>query len=281
MPAIQPARLKQQAAALAEHFDDPPAYIRSLHHLLDFYSDRARRPGQSGGPAPLIESYNVRPPVLRGLLLELLPLVEKDGEQALALCDALWAEPYRECRELAAMLLGKLPASYVDGAIDRVKRWISPALEMYQTDLLLTTGLGSLHQERPQALLNLIQGWLEHPQVFYHQLGLRALLPLIRDPKFENLPVFFRLVGPYTRIAPAALRPEVLDLLNALAERSPYETVYFLRQMLVHPDSPDTPLLVRQSLKHFPEALQAELKQAIGEQGARRSPAHVPARFKG
>lgn len=273
MPAIQPARLKQQAAALAEHFNDPTAYVRSLHHLLDFYSDRARRPGQAGGPAPLIESYNVRPPVLRGLLLELLPLADQNGAQALTLCDMLWAEPYRECRELAAMLLGKLPASCVDDIIDRVKRWISPALEMYQTELLLTTGLERLHQEQPQSLLSLIQGWLEHPQVFYRQLGLRALLPLIRDPEFENLPVFFRLVGAYARFAPPALRPDILDVLIALADRSPYETAYFLRQMLAHPDSPDTPLLVRQSLAYFPEALQAELKEATREQGSRRTPA--------
>ena len=65
MPAIQPARLKQQAVLLAQQFDNPVAYVRSLHHLLDFYADRAHRPGQSGKPAPLTSAYRVHPPVLR------------------------------------------------------------------------------------------------------------------------------------------------------------------------------------------------------------------------
>ena len=28
MPAVQPARLKQQAALLGQHLDDPPAFVR-------------------------------------------------------------------------------------------------------------------------------------------------------------------------------------------------------------------------------------------------------------
>lgn len=269
MPAIQPARLRQQAASLAESFNDPTGYARSLHSLMDFYSDRARRPGKTGRPGPLIQAYNVRPPVLRMLLQELLPLANQNPEAALALCDALWAEDYLEFRQLSAMLLGQLPPEAAPQVIARLQEWISPSLELHLIELLISTGVERLQREQSPTLLALIDSWLTHTRTFYQQLGLHALLPLIRNPAYENLPIFFRMIQPYARLAPPSLRPDVLDVLTALAQRSPQETAYFLRQMLGHPDSPDTPWLVRQSLPAFPEELQASLRQAVRSTDAR------------
>ena len=247
---------------LAEHFADPPAYIRHLHTVLDFYSDRARRPGKTGRPAPLMTAYNVRPPVLRTLLQELNPHLQQDPQGGLALCDALWVEPFLEFRLLAAMLLGQIPPEPPEAITERLQRWITTDLELYLIEALLTNGVERLHRQQPQALIHVIQGWLNSTKTFYQQLGLRALLPLIKDPAFENLPVFYRLIQPFCQAAPAAA-PDVLDVLAALARRSPQETAYFLRQALMYPDSPDTPWLIRQSLRQFPLETQASLRQAI------------------
>ena len=262
MPAIQPARLRHQAAQLAEHYADPPAYTRSLHTVLDFYSDRARRPGKTGQPAPLLTAYNVRPPVLRMLLQELTPHLQEDPQGGLALCDALWAEPFLECRLLASMLLGQVPPQPPEAITDRLQRWITTDLEFFLIEALLTNGVERLHRQQPQALIRMIEGWLTSTKTFQQQLGLRALLPLIKDPGFENLPVFYRLIQPFCQVAPVALRPDILDVLAALALRSPQESAFFLRQALMYPDSPDTPWLIRQSLRHFPPEIQASLRQA-------------------
>jgi hypothetical protein len=263
VPAIQPARLKHQAALLAKHFNDPPAYIRSLDYVLDFYSDRARRPGKTGKPGPLLTAYNVRPPVLRMIPQELLPLAEQDVPGGLALCDALWAQPYLECRLLAGMLLGQVPPEPPEAITNRLQRWITTDLEFFLIEALLSNGVERLHRQRPQVLLRMIEGWLESTKTFHQQLGLRALLPLIHDPAFENLPVFFRMVQPFCQVAPIALRPDLLDVLAALARRSPQETAYFLRQTLMFPDSQDAPWLIRQSLGEFPPELQSSLRQAV------------------
>lgn len=263
MPAIQPARLRHQAALLAEHFPDPPAYIRSLHYVLDFYSDRARRPGKTGKPGPLLSAYNVRPPVLRMVLQEITPLAQQDILGGLALCDALWAEPYLECRLLAGMLLGQIPPQPPEEITSRLQRWITTDLEFFLIEALLSNGVERLHRQQPQVLLRMIEDWLSSTKTFPQQLGLRALLPLIKDPGFENLPVFFRLIQPLCQVAPVALRPDLLDVLAALAQRSPQETTYFLRQTLLFPDSPDTPWLIRQSLGQFPPDFQASLRQAV------------------
>ncbi|MDI6694384.1 MAG: DNA alkylation repair protein [Anaerolineales bacterium] len=263
MTAIQPDRLKQQAAQLAEHFADPAAYVHELHQLLDYYADRVRRPGQAGRPAPLTPAYNVRPPVLRALLAALLPRLQADPQNGLALCDALWEQPYLEFRMLAILLLGQAAPDPPEAIVQRIKSWITPALELQLIESLLSLGVERLHRECPMVLLQLIRQWLENTQPFYQQLGLRALLPFINNPAFENLPVFFRLITPLCQSAPSGLRADLLDVLAALARRSPQETAYFLRQVLAYPDAPDTPWLIRQSLNEFPPEIQAGLRSAL------------------
>jgi len=256
---------------LVEHFADPPAYVRSLHYLLDFYADRARRPGQSGMPPPITEAYNVRPPVMRMILQELTPLANQAPEDGLALCDALWAEPTLEFRQLAAMLLGQIPPSPPERIITRLKAWLVPDLEFYLIEALMNHALGRLRQEHPQAMIRLIQDWLASSKPLYQQLGLRALLPLLENPQFENLPVFFRLLQPLACNVPPGLRPDLLDVLTALAHRSPQEAAYFLRQALSYPDAADTAWLIRQLLNEFPSESQQMLRNALKEAEPRRA----------
>jgi hypothetical protein len=269
--------LRQQAARLSEKFKDPPVYVRELHGLFDFYSDRARRSGQSGRPGPLLQAYNVRPPVLRALLQEIRPQAEADRDAALALCDALWAEDYLEFRHLAAMLLGQVSPIPPEPILERLQAWITPNLELHLIETLLSTGVERLHREQPQTQLRLIQNWLENTRPFFQQLGLRALLPLIQDPAFENLPVFYRMIQPLCLVVSPVLRPDLLEVLAALAARSPQETAFFLRQSLGYPDAPDTPWLIRQSLESFPEEIQTGLRAAVRD-GDRRPATARPRR---
>jgi hypothetical protein len=262
VPAIQPSLLRQQAMLLAENFDNPSAYKHSLHYLLEFYAERSRHPGQAGKPAPIITAYKVHPPVLRSILQELEPPAIENPEQGLMLCDSLWEEPYLEFRLLAAMLLGKIPPRPPQIIITRLNSWLSPDLEFFLIESLMKFSLILLRKEQPKALMQLISEWLEQKNPFYIQLGLRAILPLIREPEFENVPVFFRLIQPIMSNVPTGLRPDLLDVLAALAERSPQETAFFLQQCLNLPDAQDTPWLIRQSINHFPVEIQNFLRKA-------------------
>lgn len=263
MPAIQPARLKQQAVLLTGHFDNPPAFVRSLHHLLEFYADRARRPGQAGKPDPMITAYHVRPPVLRQILLELTLLAAVDPRSAFKLCDALWDEPYLEFRLLAAMLLGQIPTTETETVFRRIHAWIRPELEDYLINAVLTYGLVYLREHEPDAMIWLIQNWLASEDKFSKYLGLRALITIVEDPNFENLPVFFRMIQPLARTADPFLRQDLLDVLTVLAHRSPTETAYFLRQTLEMSNATDTPWLIRQCLREFPPEIQTNLRTTV------------------
>jgi hypothetical protein len=263
VPAINPNHLKQQAVHLAEHFADSDRYIRNLHDLFEFYSNRARRPGQSGKPRPLIQAYNVSPPVLRQILNETSQLAQENPGLGLDLCDALWEQPYLEFRQLSAMLLGEIPPSPPETITNRVRSWLSTDLEEYLISTLLTQALDRVRNEEPQVLIDLIQEWLDYPDDFYNHIGLQALILLIQDPKFENIPSFYRLIQPLARSSHANLHPDLLDVLEALAQRSPQETSFFLRKTLDMPNADDTPWLIRQTLHAFPPDIQENLRAKV------------------
>jgi len=265
MPAIQPAGLKRQSALLVEQFTNPAAFIRSLHHLLDFYADRAHRPGQAGEPSPLIRAYGVKPPILRQILIDLEPLAKENPDQALELCDQLWEQPYLEFRQLSASLLGMIPLGSNAAILERVRGWITQDTEDRLIDVMILLGLENLRKEDPHSIYQLIDEWLAANEVHYQKIGLRTLLPLVQDPDNENLPIFFNLIQPFTRSLPSSISPDLLDIVEVLARRSPQETAYFLRQTLSFPNSPNTPWLIRQVIRFFPTEIQASLRKALKE----------------
>ena len=265
MPAIQPARLKRQSALLVEQFINPAAFIRSLHHLLEFYADRVHRPGQAGEPSPLIQAYGVKPPILRQILMDLEPLAKEKPNQALELCDQLWEQPYLEFRQLSASLLGMIPLSSSTAILERVRDWIRQDTEDHLIDVMILHGLENLRKEDPHSIYRLINEWLAANEVQYQKIGLRTMLLLVQDPDIENLPIFFNLIQPFARSLPSSISPDLIDIVEVLARRSPQETAYFLRQMLSFPNSPDTPWLIRQVIRVFPTEIQFSLRKALKE----------------
>jgi len=263
MPAIHLARLKKQAVELAGHFANPPVFVNRLHALLDLYAEHIHRPGQSGEPPPLLTAYHVPKPVLRQIERELVLLAEKDPEAALALCDALWEQPYLEIRQLAARLLGVIPVGDVSNILHRVTSWTAEKIDRPVIDTLVNEGFRSLRQTHPEALFRRIEDWLDEDALTQKLIGLRALLPVLKSSGFENIPLAFRLLSPSVRQAPEEIRPDILENIRILARRSPRETAYFLRQSLNVTETPDTALIIRRCLPDFPPEQQVSLKAAL------------------
>lgn len=263
MPAIQPARLRQQAALLAQSFNQPDNFIRSLHHLLESYADNARHPGQSSETHPLIEAYYVRPPVLRQLVVELNPYAQVDPEGAIVLAEALWGQPFLEFRQLAANLLGLVPVDNLQPVVTLLEEWLRSRPEDQIIEALLVQGTRSLRRDRQADFMQIVSRWLETQELFANQLGLRALIPLVQEPGFENIPFIFRLVQPFSRSMDSGLRPFMADIMHALARRSPQETVFFLRHNLEISEHPDTSWLIRQTLPVLPVELQESLRATL------------------
>lgn len=263
MPAIQPARLKKEVAQLGETFERPAVFVRGLHNLLEFYADRAHRPGQAGETPALLACYHVRPPVLRQLIQGLGPLVASNPPVTLQVVDALWEQPYLELRLLAAALLGRIPVVDPDPVVKRVQAWSVSNPEERVMTAIADYGLACLRQEAPLTVIRHVEEWLESRQFAMQRLGLCALLPLAEMAHFDLLPVFYRLLQPFIRNVSSQLRADVLNLVETLAHRSPRETAYWLRQSLEMGASPDVPWFVRQSLPAFPADIQENLRSAV------------------
>jgi len=263
MPAIQPVRLKTQSAQLAEQFTRPAEFARSFTELMEAYADRTHRSGQTGEPPPLLPSYNTPAPVLRQIWVEILPLINSQPLAALELCDTLWAQSSLEHHFLAASILGQLPITFHQQVIDRVQSWAKIGLEDRLLDALLERSLSQLRSQSPQASADIAQHWLSSPDQFKKQLGLRMLATMASDTSYSDLPVIFRLISPFLRIAPRHMRPDIIKIIELLISRSGSEVAYLLLQNLSAPDNPDTAWLIRQVITHFPPELQTRLREAI------------------
>jgi hypothetical protein len=263
MPAIKPAHLKRQVIELASKIDQPTVFIGELHLLLNWYSDHTQRPGQAGIPTPLLDSYNTPPPVMRQVWHELSKTIKFHSDEALQLCDALWAESNFDLQLLAAHLLGQLPVVPPAPVIDRLQSWVSSNPDRHLLDGILEFGLQRLQHEAPDQLSELISSWLSSHELTIQHAGLRSLLPMINVTGIASLPAVYRLITPYIRVAHPRLRPDIITVVTALAHCSPSETAYLLHQNLSAPDNPDTSWVIRQVLAEFPEETQAGLRAAM------------------
>jgi hypothetical protein len=202
---------------------------------------------------------------LRQLIQELAPHVKSQPAQALTLCDALWEQPYLEFRILAASLLGQIPPDYAQAVVSRIQSWAMDEPDPRLKDALIKQGMESLRKNNISEMIDLVAVWLSAADKTHSQMGMRALVHLVRGSPMDNFPAFFRLIQPFCRVVSSDLRPDLLDVLSVLAQRSPQETAYFLRQTLAMPDNPDTAWLIRQSLKEFPAPTQTSLRVALRE----------------
>ncbi|GAB4578051.1 MAG: hypothetical protein Fur0022_07830 [Anaerolineales bacterium] len=263
MPAINPARLKQETAELTTHFNAPAQFVFQLEKLLDRYADRVRRPGQTGAPAPLLPAYKVAPPVMRQIMLTLTPLAEANASATLALADALWQKNILEMRQIAIRLLGLLPVDNPTPLLARAHSWATAKEDEHILDAFFRIGLINLQRHHPHLFLEIVREWMGSSQIELQTLGAKALLPLAQNPEFDNLPQIFRLLLPRLMDARPVLRGHLAAIIHALAERSPLETAHFLNQVLIVSDNPGLAWITRQVMDLFPEATQERLKETI------------------
>lgn len=263
MPAIHPERLKQEASELAPYFSEPDKFTAHLVDLLDRHADRIRRPGQTGAPPPLLQAFRVSPPVLRQIMLTLTPCAQREPGQALEIVDMLWARPYLETRLLAARLLGVIPFDDPAPILARVRHWTNPKEEEVLLDEVFEKGLAGIYLHSPRAILETIKEWMGSSQSEYQILAAKALLPLAKNPDFENFPLIYKLLLPRVLEAAPTLRPHLLAIIRALGERSPQETAHFLHQVVIVTDKPGTTWIARQALDLFPDETQERIKEAI------------------
>lgn len=266
MPAINLARLKTQAARLSEKFGEPGAFIRDLNEMLDYYTNRTIRATQIAQRLSL-PTYHTPAPVLRQIQGELVPLAGTHPVEAIALTNALWSAGSLEARLLAAYLLGTIPLAQSIPALAGLPDWLAQSTDKEIRTALLTDAFARLRRENPESLFVLLEDWLKSPRNSLQVWGLRALIPVLTDPHFENLPAVFRILKPAVRSAGPVTQMELQACLATLEQVSPTETLAFLRENIGDNPSPLILRTFRRILAGLSPELQAGLREMLRVQG--------------
>jgi hypothetical protein len=268
MPAVDIARLKTQAVVLVEKFDQPAVFLKELHEVLDLYADRTLRVGVVAAPVSVLPAYRAPQSVLRQIEMELGPLASTFPEQSMALTDALWKEGYLETRLLAAALLGRIhPETGL--LLERITAWLSRTRDDQLRLALLNVSLARLRRESPTKFLQLLRGWFDPATPKMWVNAIHALIPLLQDPTYQNLPPIYNLLSPVLRDFPSLLQNELVELINALYGASPIETTHFLRQVIMASSSQQTPVVLRRILPKLPAKLQPTVLDMLRQKTAR------------
>lgn len=264
MPAVQLEQLQKEIQALTSSYAQPVEFHRQLIALLERHADLTFRPGQAGkNQLQAVESYHVSPIVLQQIETGLSALISHDPAPALALADELWTDERLEPRTVAAMLIGALPAEQSEQCLERIKAWAQPGTEKPYLTSLFKRGSAGLRRAIPQRWLDTVSQWLSASEPANLRLGILAMLPVIEDRGFENLPAVFKLIGPVLQDYRDANKNELRELLVALSRRSPSETSFFLRQILSLSHNPGLVKLVRACLAEFPEEARTRLRSFL------------------
>ena len=261
MPAIDLTRLKKQTAHLADIFDQPSEFLREHREILDYYVNHTLR-SQAVAPSSVLPTYRTPPVVLRQIETALGPVAEDQPIQALELADALWDEGWLETRLLAAFLLGRIPPQE-ERLLARLTAWTQQVRDPDVRAALLTTSLTRLRNETPDLFLILVKEWMHPARQRMWSNGIQAIVPLVNDPNYDNLPPIFDLVEPIVKSSPAALQFDMRELITALYTASPDETIFFITQILKKTKSPLPAVSLRRMSPELPETLQASLREVL------------------
>lgn len=262
MPAIDLARLRKQAARLADFFFVPDEFIKHLHETLDFYVNYTARNQDALAPGAKLQTYRTPAVIIKQIEQELVQPARQSPDAALDLADRLWDEAYLEMHILAAFLLGHIPPRE-ERLLARLTAWTQ---QMYDSSLraeLLDTSLARMRKEAPDKFLELVGEWLQPQRSRLWSNGLQAVLSAVRDPAFVNLPPVLQLIEPVVTAAPAKLQLEIEELVLALYKASPTETTYFLRQVLSESENEMTAITFRRISSSFPPELRANLREFL------------------
>ncbi|MBN2257126.1 MAG: DNA alkylation repair protein [Anaerolineaceae bacterium] len=245
MPAIQITRLRIQVARLIEHFSQPEQFTRSLAELLDFYADRARRPGRLVALDPIQKQYRVHPAVITQIMNELAAYCQEQPDTAVALGEWLWRDTYHEPRLLAAGILAALPPSSVGLVADRLIAWAKPVEDRLLIDVLLKKTAKTLMENDPRLFRKVILTWLKDSSIQQQSIGLRALCHFIQLVPVDALPDVFKLLTPLPVKPASYLMTDLENMVVALYQRSPGETLFYLQELAAKRQTPETKRFLR------------------------------------
>jgi hypothetical protein len=259
MPAINPERLRKQVDSLLAVVSDPVELQKTCVELLDFYADRTRKSDAVGEVNDTNHTFNVPNPLMRALRHGLRARLGEQSASSFPAAAALWEAGYRETRVLASTILGEQRGKQVP---IWAETWAMECDDRIVLMELADQGLVGWRKADPTGFLEKAETWLNSTKKELSLFSLLALQSAVEDPSFEDLPTVFRLLDGATGRYRGAYFHALLQLINALARRSPQEATRFLLDELAT-GNPGIKRVIQKTLESFPMRQRQLLERAL------------------
>jgi hypothetical protein len=265
MSAINLQRLRTQLDLLLPQIGNLIEFLYGLREIYNFYADHTHPVSEPPTGVFTLPAFNTPPVLTREVLLRLTPYTVAEPDLVLELIDLLWQEPEVELRQLAAQLLGKLPAEKFDQVIDRIRTWSETASNPELLPFLHQQASIGIREHAPQRWLDLLYEWETSANNWLVKLAIQGVIPLIDDEDYENLPAIFTFITQLIINPGSEFQFDLLTIIQHLAKRSEVETVYHLKKAITLSSDPGMPRFIRRTLEYFSPDMQTSLRNASRE----------------
>ncbi len=265
MPAVNLVILRTKLNLVFKNFQDAKEFTKGLRGIYSYYSDPTLPIGIVHARLRTISAFNTPPLLQREVELAFEPYTQSDPENLLHIIDHLWEGPEAELRQLAAFLLGKIDLSYKNDVLQRIKAYANQKIDQSIHQYLFQFGSGTIRKQEPLTWIAFLDPWLNSQETLTIKLGIQAIIPIINDPDFSNLPLIYRSLEPVFRSSEPLLFFETRNVMEHLIRRSEIETVYFLKLLFSDSKSESLAKLIRNLLPAFSSLMQDSLRKTLKE----------------
>jgi 3-methyladenine DNA glycosylase AlkD len=172
----------------------PKNIARKARAALRAKADPVRARGAERYFKDTVKCFGVPAPEVHALVSELHGLVKADWtvNEAIALCDLLFADPQLESKSVGALILVRFKKSYPPALFDRVKSWLAAdrLANWASVDVLCPAAMGAFLERYP-AYVEKIKAWAFHPNRWVKRASLVSFIKLARKPGF--LPAIYEI----------------------------------------------------------------------------------------
>ena len=243
----------------------PLAVAREARRALAAKADPLRARGAERYFKEPVKCYGVAAPEIRALASGLYSRVRGDWtvDEAIALCDILFADPELEAKAVGALVLGRFKTSFPPRLFSKAKAWLASnrLASWASVDGFCTDAMGAFLERYP-AYVEKIKAWADHPNRWVKRAALVSFIKLAR--KAEFLPAVYAVSASILGVDDDLIHKANGWLLREAGKADPVRLERFL--LARGPALPRT--TVRYAVERFPEAkrkaLLVETKEVRG-----------------
>lgn len=229
----------------------PLDIAREARQALAAKADPVRARGSERYFKEAMRCHGVAAPDVHALVSDLYARVKGrwTADDAMALCDILFADPEHEAKAVGALMLGRFKKTLPPRLFARVKAWLAADLlpSWAAVDVLCPDVLGAFLESRP-SYVEKIKAWAGHPNRWVKRASLVSFIKLARKPEF--LPAIYEISASVFDAGDDLVEKANGWLLREAGKADPSRLERFL--LARGPAIPRT--TVRYAIERFPEA---------------------------